>query len=78
MILRIHIRPRHISDEGLVALREMLAQHPGDDEVQLALYRQHVRLPVRVDASLRNIRHLASAALGGACTAIVIGAEPAF
>jgi hypothetical protein len=76
--LRIYIRPRHMTDEGLAALRDMLAQHPGEDLVEVALYSQRVRLPVRVDASVRNICHLASAALGGACTSILIGAEPAF
>lgn len=78
MILRLLIRPRHLTDEGLVALRDVLAEHPGEDEVQIALYSQTFRLPVRVNCAERSLRSKVAAALGGVSCAIIIGLEPAF
>lgn len=78
MILCLHIRPRHLTDEGLEALRSLLAEHPGDDEVHLALYSQRFRLPLRVNGAERSLPARAASALGGVSCAVLVGAEEPF
>lgn len=76
MKVRIHWRRRHVTDERLAALRAVLAAHPGDDEVLIRVTGtgELVRLPIRVDASVRNLRHEIHVATGACAT--IAGPEP--
>lgn len=64
-MLLIDARPSVVNDERLGRLRGALEAHPGDDRVVVVIRRDHVQLPISVDASSKQLRRDASEAFDG-------------
>lgn len=56
------MRPSALTSEKLGALREALAEHPGEDDVIVCVRAKRIRLGVRVDSTSRpSVRAIALA-----------------
>lgn len=79
MRLCIHWRARHVTAERLHALRAVLDEFPGADEVQLHFSQtEGWRLPITCDAEARGLIRAAHHAMGSKGMAHVTGYPDAF
>lgn len=75
--LRVYWRPRHVTPDKIDALRAVLAEHPGEDEVIVVLRTDRLRLGVRVDSTSTQLVRAASLAVNPDCV-IAIDTTDAF